>query len=364
MRTHDVVRGRPRGRIARLLAVAAVALLAACSDREPSPAAPPAGDPLVERLVAMGFQRDQIVDRGDHFLVEGDIRITKAEARLLPAAARPRTPGGPSYQRYNGTVASNRRVVRVNLAAVDAEDATWAAATRAAMSNWSSVSGAGITYVEGSPADVTVTLYSGPGDCTAAVGAWPSAGAPGATVTINRSYSGSYTLAQRTWIMTHELGHNIGLAHTDQSFGTLIPGTSTSDAGSVMNSGSTYGGCPPAAPSWSWFSSGDQTALRWLYPGLSVSISGKQYVAKHESAPYTATPANGTSPYTYEWRSRQTGPSISGSWSGWFSTGSSNVTYASINSCGLNTNYLETRVTDAAGKQATATYTIYITNPC
>lgn len=109
----------------------------------------------------------------------------------------------------------------------------------------------------------------------------------------------------------------------------------------------------------------DVSTVDWMYPRpFSVSISGKQYVAKHESAPYTATVSGGTGPFTYEWRTRQSGPSTSGTWSGWFSTGSSNVTYASINSCGLNTNYLEVRVTDSTARQTTGSYTMYITNPC
>ncbi|MBV9109648.1 MAG: hypothetical protein JO306_09610 [Gemmatimonadetes bacterium] len=365
MRTHDVGRGRRRGRIARLLAgVAAAAMLAGCADHE-SPSAPrAAGDPLVERLVSMGFKRSEIVDRGDYFMLEGDIRITKAQVRAMPAVPAARR-GGPSFQRYTSTVGSTRHTIHVDLSAVDAEDAVWAAATRAAMANWSGVTGADIQYVEGGTADVTITMYSGPGDCTAATSSFPtSGGAPGPTLVINRSYSGSYSQAQRTWIMTHELGHTFGLMHTDQSNGTLVPGTNTSDAGSVMNSGSTYGGCPPAAPSWSSFSVGDLTAIRYLYPGVSVSISGSQYVTLHQSAPYTANTTNGTGPFSYEWRTRQSGPSTSGTWSSWFSSGTSNVTYASINSCGLNTNYLEARVTDANGKQATASYTIYITNPC
>jgi Dual-action HEIGH metallo-peptidase len=366
MRTHEFVGNRRRGPVARLLAgVAAMALLAACADR-PSPAAPEAGDPLIDRLVEMGAERGEIEDRGDHFVVEGDVRVNKADLRAAVPDAEPRAPGHPSYQRYNTTVAANRRTVRVNLTAVANESASWAAATRAAMANWTAVAGSNITFVETTPADITVSFTNTLGACDAALGAWPASGAPGTTVTINRAHIGFYTQAQQTWIMTHELGHNVGLTHTDGSFGTLIPGTPTSDLASVMNSGAVYPGCPPAAPAWSALSANDVTALNWLYPNppLSVSISGKQYVARHESAPYTATPANGTAPYTYEWRTRQTGPSIWGSWSGWFSTGSSNVTYASINSCGLNTNYLEVRVTDAVGAQATGSYTIYITNPC
>ncbi|HET6230673.1 MAG TPA: M12 family metallopeptidase [Longimicrobiaceae bacterium] len=109
----------------------------------------------------------------------------------------------------------------------------------------------------------------------------------------------------------------------------------------------------------------DRQTVDWMYPRpFSASISGKQNVALHESSLYTAGVAGGTGPFTYEWRSRQSGPSTSGTWSGWFSTGSTNSTYASINSCGLNTNYLEVRVTDATARQTTGSYTIFITNPC
>ena len=109
----------------------------------------------------------------------------------------------------------------------------------------------------------------------------------------------------------------------------------------------------------------DISTVDLMYPRpFNASISGKTYVTLHESAQYTANVVGGTAPFTYEWRSRQSGPYTSGTWSGWFSTGSSNYTYASIHSCGLNTNYLETRVTDATGRQTTASITISITNPC
>lgn len=273
---------RSRSRFAcRAAALLLAGALAACSDAGAPTAAPEQDDPLIERLIAMGAQREDIVDRGDHFVVEGDIQVFKRDLR----AAQPRDgrahAGDPMYQRYNGTVAWNRRTVRVDLAAVDAENASWAAATRAAMSNWNNAPGTTLSYVEGSPADVTVSFVSTLGSCTVAQGAWPSSGAPGSTVQISRVYAGSYTYAKQVWIMTHELGHNIGLAHTDQTFGTLVPGTPTSDGASVMNSGSTYGGCPPAAPDWSSLSGHDQTAVCYLY-------------GDPNTANLTAAPSSGT----------------------------------------------------------------------
>lgn len=109
----------------------------------------------------------------------------------------------------------------------------------------------------------------------------------------------------------------------------------------------------------------DISTVNHMYPRpYRATLSGKQYVTLHESAPYTASVTGGTGPFTYEWRSRQSGPNTSGTWSGWFSTGSSNYTYASIHSCGLNTNHLEVRVTDSTARQTTGSYTVYLTNPC
>jgi hypothetical protein len=96
----------------------------------------------------------------------------------------------------------------------------------------------------------------------------------------------------------------------------------------------------------------------------SVSISGPQYIGLYQSAQYVATGTGGTPPYTYQWRSRDGSSSSTGAWSSWFSTGSTNYTYASISSCGLNHKDLQVLVTDAAGGTATGPFYIYLTNPC
>jgi hypothetical protein len=81
-------------------------------------------------------------------------------------------------------------------------------------------------------------------------------GTAGKQVTINTYYN-SLSTAQKIFAMTHELGHTIGLTHTDQTYGNLIPGTPEVDANSVMNS---------FVLSWVGFTPYDITAVTTVYP--------------------------------------------------------------------------------------------------
>lgn len=268
-------------------ALAGAALLGACSDGAGVSDPAERQDPQVEQLVEMGFRRDQIVDRGDHFVVEGDIRVYKKNLRAAPPADGRAHPAGPRYQRFSSTVAeAYRRSITVNLSAVDAVNTSWANATRAAMTNWSSINRVNLVMAEtAGPADIVVRIANrftdNLGSCDAALGTQPANGAPGQEILINPAFMNFYTYAKQVWIMTHEFGHNVGFRHTDQSYGTLVFGTPGSDAGSVMNSGNFYGSssnCAPTVPDWSSFSSYDQIAAQTLYPlpapSASVANSG------------------------------------------------------------------------------------------
>ena len=81
-------------------------------------------------------------------------------------------------------------------------------------------------------------------------------GTAGKQVTINTYYN-SLSTAQKIFAVTHELGHTIGLTHTDQTYGNLIPGTPEVDANSVMNS---------FVLSWVGFTPYDITAVKTVYP--------------------------------------------------------------------------------------------------
>src|SRR5207245_1780903 len=86
---------------------------------------------------------------------------------------------------------------------------------------------------------------------------------------------------------------------------------------------------------------------------MSTSISGPQNIALHQSAQYTANTVGGFAPHTYQWRSRDGWNGSFGTWSPWYSTDTTNYTFASINGCALNEKELQVMVTDGKGKTAT-----------
>lgn len=100
------------------------------------------------------------------------------------------------------------------------------------------------------------------------------------------------------------------------------------------------------------------------YPAPSVSISGPSWVTRYQSAQYTAAANGGSTPYTYQWRTRQGNSSTWFSWQSWYSTGSTNYTFSSVNGCGITRNQIEVKVTDANGATAISSYTATVSNPC
>jgi hypothetical protein len=253
-------------------------LLGGCDAPRATESAAP--DPLVERLVQMGFRRDMIQDQGSHFLVEGDIVFDKSDLRARsPRPAAPLSPeGGPRRQWSTTHTVSGGfkdRQIRVYLSSTLRNSyPAWASAVREAMSHWNSVPGFNLRFVEvtSSSADITVSTYSNTTSGTIAGASAPlSTGQPGPTVSINAGYrqglgpNGQPTQSSRVYNMVHELGHTIGFRHTNwqylgESGANLVNHTPETDAASVMNGGT-------ANNDWYGFSGYDLIAARVLYTG-------------------------------------------------------------------------------------------------
>jgi hypothetical protein len=247
-------------------------------------------DPLVERVVELGFRGDMIEDHGSYFLVEGDIRLEKAglvdgayDRRLADKELK------PSFQAVTTSLVglSESQSIIVDLTRLAAYP-DWASAARTAMNEWSTLAGSRVRFREDSrfAAKIVVSTYSEPcptsGSCTIASASFPSGGRPGPTVRINVGFNrglgpnGQPTQSSRVYNMVHEFGHTIGFRHTNwQQRGetagpygaNTVAGTPTVDAASFMNGGT-------ANNNYAGFSFYDRMAARRIYLGFGPVPSG------------------------------------------------------------------------------------------
>jgi Dual-action HEIGH metallo-peptidase len=264
-----------RARIPAAL-LCAGSLLAGCQDGLVAPAAAnriDLADPLVQQVVAMGFRAGDIAERGEYFVVEGDMLIRKADLQRAPRLNVSAT-GGPSFHYRTSTLINQdsmaRRGVRVDLSGITSHSG-WTTAMRNAMNAWNTRSAGKVFFVEvTSNADVSVAFDSNLGN-SIAQGGLTINGYPG-SVYINQSYN-SLSAGNKLAVMIHELGHTIGHRHTDWRsrgedsvvYGAVhIPGTPTgSSTSSVMYStNSTWNG---------YFTAYDNIATSYMYPADAVT---------------------------------------------------------------------------------------------
>ncbi|MEK7400909.1 MAG: M12 family metallo-peptidase [Gemmatimonadota bacterium] len=192
------------------------------------------------------------------------------------------------------------------------------------------------------------------------------------------------------WTLAHEVGHNYGARHeTSNDPGspyTYGHGFTPSDLAwrTIMTTFVACNNCPRVQfwsnPDVTFPSTGQvmgtttaennarvlterKAALSFFrHPG--VYISGPYTIVRFQSAQYTAVTSNGVGPYNYQWRSRTGWNYNWGPWTSWYSTGTTNYTYTSVNGCGINNKQLEVQVTDSRSDVVTNTFVLSVSNPC
>lgn len=234
----------------------------------------------IAQIEAMGFDIESVEEMENSFLVEGCIELTKdyldSEHGILEKPSQRRSPYIVSYARISNviTVYANYTV-----------NSAWKTAVQEAVTAWNnniSDTKVHFQYVTSGSHDVTVSaVYDSLQRYNIAkVLNWPtSSGEPGEDIQINYAYedlvNNNVSSHTRKWTIAHELGHIIGLYHTDlPSWYIQIPRTPTSDANSIMN-----GGIASSFTSSTNFSYYDKKAVQVLYPSvLSATITGIQTI--------------------------------------------------------------------------------------
>jgi hypothetical protein len=226
-------------------------------------------DPLFKRILKEGYSRKNIVELKDRYVVQGDIIFYKKEPGQKASGVTTEQARSPYLvspaNRHINVYLNAGSFSSINLSGVlDNVIAAYnAVGAGIQLSRVYSAAGANIEIVQNSSLQLGVCGQSG----------FPfSNGLPFNNVFISEYTLNYYKLtsvAQLTLLVAHELGHCIGLRHTNwqpqgESAGIPIPSTPAADAPSVMN-GSTCGN------NWGGFSYYDQVALKALYP---VTLGG------------------------------------------------------------------------------------------
>jgi len=222
-------------------------------------------------ILELGFDTTNISITNEGYIVEGDILLlkNKLENYLQGMGSITRQARVENLIARNGISPINIKIKIDASIYQDINGYVWSYAISSAIEYWNSISESCLNFSTTTNNDYDILITkSYLGSNVAGQGSWPMNGKPGPTIKLNLDVFSHYNSLQKIYVIAHEIGHNIGLRHTNwagisESSGIGIPGTPNTgtnpDPSSIMN-GETAGF------SWQGFSKYDIIAITTLYP--------------------------------------------------------------------------------------------------
>jgi hypothetical protein len=183
----------------------------------------------------LGFTENDIAELPDMYIVQKDIGFPKD----MSVPKYTTSQHGRVEQRYSSLISFNKQgSIKVKIDQSMSANPNMYFDVTAALDAWNLLFVIGskirFTVVTDNTFDVQIVNYNLDNLCGLAN--LPSQGIPGALVKIDKAEIASLPTSARVATVIHELGHIIGLRHTDSTDGTAVPSVAGSDPNSIMNS--------------------------------------------------------------------------------------------------------------------------------
>ncbi|MDR0907317.1 MAG: M57 family metalloprotease [Rikenellaceae bacterium] len=269
-------------------------------------------NPDYEVIRSMGYHTEGIVEKEDLYVVEGDMLIYKSHIDSLRHTPATR------QARYNNIITGGKEDgIRVKISSNNVPDSEWRQAVYDAIDIWNAVPNCPVYLSKITQQlfthDVKVQMSN---EYEVSAASIPNSGDPGKNIYINPNIGDhNETHEQKVYILVHEFGHILGLAHTNYISNyasgetkdnpeniSYISGTPETEFESVMYSHAA-GRSAGDASNWTGFTTGDLAAIQSLYgtPIWSSEIIGPNTSWTTSQPTYTVNVGTNLTNLTVSW---------------------------------------------------------------
>jgi len=260
-----------------IFAVCAISIIFSSCKKEAStaPNATPNDKQLYELFLRAGIDPDHIEDIGEYYVIEDDMRFKKNKTNLSKASKyfgidNKNGKEIKTYQWRTPEVISSANADRIKVSSNISVPYT---IMDQAFNNWANIADCKINFygiaARGVGDDNSIYVFHDNSINAYAQAEFPNDDEAGYRIRVNSNLFNPLSDAQKLYILTHEIGHCLGLRHSDlntngegSSGAYQIPGTPVNDPSSIMNSGSYHS----VVPSFSGMTYYDKAAVQYLYP--------------------------------------------------------------------------------------------------